>query len=101
MAMLRPGAYPSAIEPGSPTVFVVDDDPSVRTEVERLGAANADLHRELESVADAATAAVERAKAQRHLREQDAPAPTPEATPAQVVDLSEERRTSGAGWQTT
>ncbi len=74
---------------------------SRRTEVERLGAANADLHRELESVADAATAAVDRAKAQRHLREQDAPTPAPEATPAQVVDLSEERRTSGAGWQTT
>ena len=32
---------------------------SRRTEVERLGAANADLHRELESVADAASAAVD------------------------------------------
>ncbi|HUL84506.1 MAG TPA: hypothetical protein VLX89_03190 [Actinomycetota bacterium] len=70
---------------------------SRRTEVERLGAANADLHRELESVADAAVAAVDRAKAQRSLREQEAPAPAP----AQVVDLSEERRTSGAGWQTS
>ena len=71
---------------------------SRRTEVERLGAANADLHRELESIADAASAAVDRAKAQRNLREQNAPA---RATPAQVVDLSEERKTSGAGWQTT
>ncbi len=73
---------------------------SRRTEVERLGAANADLHRELESIADAASAAVDRAKAQRHLREDEDRRRT-RATPAQVVDLSEERRTSGAGWQTT
>jgi chromosome segregation ATPase len=75
---------------------------SRRTEVERLGASITELHRELESVATAATAAVDRARAQRHLREQAKPAtPSPEAQPPRVVDLSEERKTSDAGWQKT
>jgi chromosome segregation ATPase len=75
---------------------------SRRTEVERLGAANTDLHRELESVATAATSAVDRARAQRRLREQEPPAaPETSPEPTQVVDVSEERRPSGAGWQTS
>ena len=75
---------------------------SRRTEVERLGAANTDLHRELESVAtrprppwiarapSAASGSRSRRPHRRHRRE-----------PTQVVDVSEERRPSGAGWQTS
>jgi hypothetical protein len=70
-----------------------------RVEVERLGAANDALQRDLGTLAEQATAAVARGRAERSIRGREEQPDDPAS--ARVLDISEEPHPSGTPWRTT